>query len=71
MTEEVNLTPPCGFSKNVSSKQWVKPWVFMTFSIILSHIFPENFIEIPQEDMKNFSDNISYFRQFSSIFWNF
>ena len=39
---------PCGFSKNVSSKERVKPWFSVTFSIILSHIFPENFIEIPQ-----------------------
>ena len=40
--------PPYGFSKNVSSKQRVKPWFFVTFDIITSHIFPENFIEIPQ-----------------------
>ena len=38
---------PCGFSKNVSSKERVKPWFFVTFSIIMSHIFPQNFIEIP------------------------
>ena len=44
----VNLRPPpCGFSKNVSSKERVKPWCFVTFNII-SHIFSENFIEIPQ-----------------------
>ena len=40
--------PPCGFSKNVSSKKRVKPWFFVTFNIITRHIFPENFIEIPQ-----------------------
>ena len=39
---------PCGFSKNVSSKERVKPWFFVTFNIILSNIFPENFIEFPQ-----------------------
>ena len=39
---------PLGFSKNVSSKEWMKPWFFVTFNIIISHIFPENFIEIPQ-----------------------
>ena len=38
----------CGFSKNVSSQERVKPWFFVTFSIILSYIFPENFIEITQ-----------------------
>ena len=42
--------PPnlCGFSKNVSSKERMKPWLFVTFNIIVRHIFPENFIEIPQ-----------------------
>ena len=38
--------PSCGFSKNVSSRERVKPWLFLTFNIIISHIFPENFIEI-------------------------
>ena len=37
---------PCGFLKIVSSKQIVKPWFFVTFKIIIRHIFPENFIEI-------------------------
>ena len=40
--------PPCGFSKNVSSKERVKPWFFVTCNIILRHIFPENFIEFGQ-----------------------
>ena len=44
----VNLTLTCGFSKNVSSKEMVKPCFFFTFSIILKRIFPENFIEFPQ-----------------------
>ena len=47
----VNLTPPTpyGFLKNVSSRERVKSWgVFVTFNIIIMHIFPENFIEIPQ-----------------------
>ena len=44
-----NLTFPLrSFSKNVSSKEKVKPWFFVTFNIILRHIFPENFIEFPQ-----------------------
>ena len=37
-----------GVNLNVSSKKRVKPWFFVTFSIIIRHIFPENFIEIPQ-----------------------
>ena len=36
------------FSKNISSKERVKPWFFVTFNIILRHIFPENSIEFPQ-----------------------
>ena len=39
---------PCAFSKYVSSKERVKAWFFVTFNIIISHIFPENFIEITQ-----------------------
>ena len=31
-----------------SSKERVKPWFFVTLIIIISHIFPENFIEITQ-----------------------
>ena len=42
----VDPPPPCGFSKNVSSR--VKPWFFVTFNITVGHIFPENFIEVPQ-----------------------
>ena len=38
---------PCGFSKNLSSKVRLKPWILVTFNIILRHIFPENFIEFP------------------------
>ena len=32
----------------ISSKMKVKPWFFVTFNIIINHIFPEKFIEIPQ-----------------------
>ena len=38
----------CSFSKNVSSRERVKSWIFATFNIILSHIFSENFIQIFQ-----------------------
>ena len=41
-----------GFLKIVSSKQKVKPWFFVTFKIIIRHIFPKNFIEIPQVVLK-------------------
>ena len=36
--------PPCGFSKNVSSKDRVKPCFIVAFNITLKRIFPENFI---------------------------
>ena len=42
------IDPPCAFSKNVFSKERVKPCFFVTFKIISKHIFPENFIEFPQ-----------------------
>ena len=38
----------CGFFKNVSANEIVNSWFFVTLNIIISHIFPENFIEIPQ-----------------------
>ena len=39
---------PSGFSKNISSKERVELWFFVTFNIIIIHIFPENFTQIPQ-----------------------
>ena len=36
---------PCDFSKNASSKERMKPCFFLTLNIIVSRIFPENFIE--------------------------
>ena len=39
---------PSGFSKKVFSTERVKPYRFAIFNIIISHIFPENFIEIAQ-----------------------
>ena len=53
----VNKTSPCGFSKGL------EPWFFATFNIIMSHIFLENFIEVPQVVQKIwrfFSVNINY-----------
>ena len=46
MGSQINNFPSCGFSKNVSSRKRLKPWFFVIFNIIKSHIFPENFIEI-------------------------
>ena len=43
----VNLTSHVVFSKifkNLSSDERVKPCFFVTFNIIISHIFPENLI---------------------------
>ena len=43
----------CGFLLNESAEEIVNSWFFvtfnfLTFNIIISHIIPENFIEIPQ-----------------------
>ena len=45
---EGQFDTPCGLSKIVSPKPKVKPWSFVTFKIMIRHVFPENFIEIPQ-----------------------
>ena len=45
-------TPLSGFSKNVSSSERTKSWFFVTFNIILRHMFPEKFIEFPHAVQK-------------------
>ena len=35
-------------AQEVSSKGRKKPWFFVTFNIIIRHVFPENFIEFLQ-----------------------
>ena len=44
----MNKNPLCGFLKNVSCIERVETWFFVTFNIILKHIFLENFIGFPQ-----------------------
>ena len=64
---------PCGFSKNVSSKERVKPCYFYAFKYHnsdLSWKFHWN-SSSRSEVLKNFFVNISYFHRFSSIFWIF
>ena len=48
----------CGFSENVFSRERVKPCFFVTF--IITHIFLENFIELPQgvQQIKKFFSSI-------------
>ena len=68
------LHHPCGFSKIVPSKQRMKLWFFVTFNIISRHIFPENFIELPQVVQKIWRNSLSIvanFHQFSSFSWIF
>ena len=43
-----SIWPPYRFSKNVCSREIVKPWVFVAINIILSYLFSEDFIEIHQ-----------------------
>ena len=71
----VNLTLRYSFPKNVSSKERVKPWFFVTFNIIISCIFPEHFIDIPQVVLELWRIFLSisaiFIHQFLSIFWIF
>ena len=50
----------CNFFKTVFSRERVKPWFFVTFDIIIKHIFPENLIEISQVvwKIRRFSSSI-------------
>ena len=67
-----SIWPLCsGFSKLYRLKRGWNP-VFVTFNVTISHIFPENFIDIPQAvQKKNFSYSVSYFHRCSSMFWIF
>ena len=62
---------------NVSFKERVEPSFFVTFNVIISHIFSENFIKIPQVVQKlgrNSLPILSIFHRFLSIFrifWHF
>ena len=42
--EGVNLTHPSNFYRNISSRKRVKPCFFVIFNLIISPIFPGNFI---------------------------
>ena len=59
-------SPLCDFSKNVSPKDRVEPWLFVTFNIILKDIFPENFIEFLQVVQKIWKNSLSIL----AIFFN-
>ena len=67
------LSPPrCGFSKNVSSKERLKPWFFATFNVITSHTFTENFIKISKVVQKLWRISLSIlaiFIDFHRFFW--
>ena len=69
--EGVQFDIPCGFSKKVSSKGRVKPWLFVTFNIIISHIFPKIFIEIPQVVQKIWIISLSILAIFIDFHWFF
>ena len=61
---------PCGFSKNVFFRESMEPCFFVTFNILITHIFPETFIEIPQLVQKiwRFSSSIlTIFINFSNF----
>ena len=61
---------PLGFSKNASSKERVKSWFFV--NIIITHLFPEMFIQIPQVVQKIWRLSppiLVIFSDFHPIFW--
>ena len=58
---------PCCFSKNSSCKQTVKSWFFVTLNVIWSHIFPENFIAIPQVVQKIWRLSLSILAIFNNF----
>ena len=55
---------PCGFSKNVSSKEREKACFFVAFNNAISHIFPENLTEIPQVVQKLWTISLSILATF-------
>ena len=66
MKAQFDSPPKCGFTQNISSRERVKHWFFVSFNII-SHIFPKIFIEFPQ-----FVQNIwRYSPLILTIFFNF
>ena len=61
------IDAPCGFLKNVSSKERVKPWLFVTFNIIIiSHTFLKislNFLKL----FRRYEELLCQYQLFSSI----
>ena len=70
-----SIWPPLWFSKNASFQERAKAWFFVTLNIIISHTFPENFIEINQVVQKILSLSLSIFLSLFLvifiIFWMF
>ena len=62
------LSPLCGFSRNVFSRERVNLCFFGTFNIIISHTFPKNLIEFSQVIQKILSFKINCFHHFLGIF---
>ena len=58
---ELHVVPSNFILNNLSRKERLKPWFFVTFNIIICFIFPENSIENP---LKVFTVNINYFHHF-------
>ena len=59
----------CGFSRNLCFREGVKPWYFVTFNFLSWKFYWNS--SSRSEVMKNYSVNISFFHQFSAIFWIF
>ena len=63
-----SLAPSVVFFKDVSAKETVNSWFFVTFNIIISHIIPENFIEIPQVVQKIWRLSLTKFASFIDFY---
>ena len=61
-------SPPCDFFKNELFRERVEPCFFVTFSIIISHIFSENFIKNSQVFQKISRSSCSIFFLFCQFY---
>ena len=62
---------PCGFTKNIFSRERANPRFSVTFNIIISHIILKNVIEIPQIVQKTWrflSSILNFFVYFPDFF---
>ena len=62
------IWPPLCFFINLSNKEIVNSWFFVTFNLIISHIFPENFIKISKVVQKRWKFSLAIYFIWQSNF---